>query len=461
MTSRLRRNEAQRAAPVRIVHLGLGNFLRAHLAWYTHNSPDAADWGIAAFTGRRPRAAEQLEPQDGLYTLITRAPDADHFETIGTLSAVHASTEHDQFLNYMRRDEVAILSLTVTEAGYRRGANGHLDISDDEVRTDISTLRTAPTAPVITAPAKILAGLIARFIAGGGPITVVPCDNLPQNGPATARVVDDFAAAIEVERFTPGFGAWREASVSFATSMVDRITPGISDSDRAAVTDEFGIEDAAPVVTEPFSEWVMSGDFPAGRPQWQDAGVQIVADVAPYEQRKLLLLNGAHSLMAYAGTALGHETVFDAISDPQVRDWVESLWDDAACCLDLPAAEITDYREALLGRFENARMRDVLGRIAADGSQKIPVRIVPPTRKAREEGRIPKGAVAALAGWISHLRGHGVPVNDPAGAHWREVAAGDESQAVACVIAELMPELSDDAQLSDAVLNVVNQITRS
>lgn len=252
---------------------------------------------------------------------------------------------------------------------------------------------------------------------------------------------------------------WLAANVAFATTMVDRITPGISEADRAAVTQNLDVIDAAPVVTEPFSEWVLAGEFPAGRPQWEESGVQIVPDVVPYEQRKLLLLNGAHSLMAYAATALGHETVFDAISDPQVRGWVEALWDDASACLDLPATQVTDYRAALLNRFENPRMRDVLARIAADGSQKIPVRIVPVTRQARQDGVMPHGAVAALAGWIAHLRGQGVPVNDPAGEHWQELASGSAEQGVERVLGELMPELDADTQLRHAVLKHLVQLT--
>src|SRR5690625_6331443 len=137
--------------------------------------------------------------------------------------------------------------------------------------------------------------------------------------------------------------------------MVDRITPSISDADQQAVTEARDVIDAAPVVTEPFSGWVLSGQFPAGRPRWEAPGVLVVSDVGPYEQRKLLLLNGAHSLMAYAATALGHETVFDAISDSQVRGWVEALWDDATACLDWPLPEVLDYRAALLGCIQHRR----------------------------------------------------------------------------------------------------------
>jgi len=459
VTPRLHRSENQKPAPVRIIHVGLGNFVRAHLAWYTQHAPDAEEWGIAAFTGRRPQAAQDLAPQDGLYTLITRDIHGDQFETISTLSAVHPASDHEQFLTYLRDPHVAIISLTVTEAGYRRTANGHLDVADADVRADISTLRTNPAAPVITTPAKLVAGLLARYRNDAGPIAVLPCDNLPQNGQATQKVVQDLAAAIEVDKLAPAFSSWLAQNVAFATTMVDRITPNISDADRQAVTEAREVIDAAPVVTEPFSEWVLSGQFPAGRPNWEAAGVQVVSDVGPYEQRKLLLLNGAHSLMAYAATALGHETVFDAISDGQVRGWVEALWDDATSCLDLPLTEILDYRKALLGRFENPRMRDVLARIAADGSQKIPVRIVPVTLKARSEGAMPTGAVAALAGWIAHLRGHGAAINDPAGAQWQELASGSEQEAVQAVLSELIPKLAEDTQLRDAVQNQLLDLT--
>src|SRR5918997_4696716 len=303
------------AAPVRLVHLGLGNFHRAHQAWYTANSSDAADWGIAAFTGRRPDAAEQLAPQDGLYTLITRSADGDNFEVIGSLAAAHPSTDHPTYLNYLRRPEVAVVTITVTEAGYLRSPDGHLDRNRDVVANDVAALRADPDAPVTTLPAKLVAGLLARRAADAGPISILSCDNLPENGEVTATVVTELAN--EVDQTLP---SWIAENVDFATSMVDRITPATTAEDRSLVAATQGYEDAAPVPTEPYAEWVIAGRFPAGRPGWEDGGARLVEDVVPYEQRKLWLLNGSHSLLAYAGSIRGHSTIDEAIADPQCRE---------------------------------------------------------------------------------------------------------------------------------------------
>src|SRR5215218_3572342 len=170
------------AAPVRLVHLGLGNFHRAHQAWYTANAGDAADWGIAAFTGRRPDVAEQLAPQDGLYTLITRSADGDSFAVLEALVAVHPSTDHEAYLDYLRRPEVAVVTITVTEAGYVRRPDGHLDAGRETVAGDIAALRGDPTAPTVSLPGKLVAGVLARRAAGAGPIAILSCDNLPENG---------------------------------------------------------------------------------------------------------------------------------------------------------------------------------------------------------------------------------------------------------------------------------------
>lgn len=448
MSQRLSRRPDQPAAPVRIVHLGLGNFFRAHQAWYTMHADDGAGWGIAAFTGRRPDAARALAPQDGLYTLVVRHPEGDELEVVTSVSAVHAAADHAAWLEYLRDPEVAVVTSTVTEAGYLRGPDGGLDRDNPDVLADIETLRRDPVAPVSTVPGKLVAGLIARQAADGGPITLLPCDNLPGNGAVVARVVRDLAAEVDA-----GLLPWLDENVDFASSMVDRITPAVGPETAEVVERELGVKDASPVATEPFSEWVIAGRFPAGRPRWETAGVALVDDVEPYERRKLLLLNGAHSLMAYAGPVLGHETVDEAFADEQVRGWVERLWDDAAPSLDVPAEDITDYRAALAERFANPRMRDVLARIAADGSQKLPVRHVPVLRTERAAGRMPQGAVVAVAAWVAHLRGAGVPVNDVAAEQWQLLAAGEDDQAVRTVLAELAPDLAEDTELRAAVLD--------
>jgi fructuronate reductase len=418
---------------VRIVHLGVGNFFRAHAAWYTEHATDAAQWGIAAFTGRSPAVAESLGRQDGLYTLLVRGPGGARPEVISSLSAVHPADDLDALRGYLADEGVAVVTITVTEAGYRRAGSGGLDVSADDVKVDIAALQADPlTGVVTTTPGKLVAGLLVRRAANAGSMTVVPNDNVPDNGAMVARVVGDLAALVD-----PSLPAWIDANVSFVTTMVDRITPRSTDDDRAEVARQTGVDDPETVPTEPFSEWVLAGDFPAGRPLWESAGATFVADVRPFETRKLWLLNGSHSLMAYAGSILGHETVADAIADPVVRAWVEDWWDAAAPHLELPAPDISAYRQALLDRYRNPHIRHLLAQIAADGSQKVPIRAVPVIRAELDEGRVAVGATRIVAAWVAHLRGHGAPVSDAAEADVIPLAQGEPGAAVRAVLDHL------------------------
>jgi fructuronate reductase len=442
------------AAPVRIVHLGVGNFHRAHQAWYTAHSPDAGDWGIAAFTGRRTDMADALRPQDCLYTLITRSAEGDSFDLIGALSAVHAAAEHETYLDYLRRPELAIVTITVTEAGYLRGPDEHLDLGRDVVVSDLQALRSDITNPVASLPARLVAGLAARRTAGAAALTILSCDNLPDNGEVTKTVVQDLAAV--VDETLPD---WIESHIDFATSVVDRITPGTTDEDRALVQQKCGYIDAYPVPTEPFNEWVVSGRFPAGRPRWEEAGVTLVDDVEPFEQRKLRLLNGSHSMLAYAGSVRGHSTIDEAIADPDCRSWVEMFWDEASRHLTLPAANIADYRAALLTRFANPRMGDQLARIAADGSTKLLVRTLPTIREERSAGRVPTGCATTVAAWVLHLRGLGAPVKDAGAGPAQDAANSDDlPAAVPAVLDTLEPGLGQDQDFVDAVLDQAKAI---
>jgi fructuronate reductase len=445
------------APPVRIVHLGVGNFHRAHQAWYTANAPDAADWGIAGFTVRRPDMANQLAPQDGLYTLITRGAAGDDFVTIGSLAAVHPGTDHQAYLDYLQRSEVAVVTITVTEVGYLAGPDGRLDRTHDAVQADIAALRGDPEAAVTSIPGKLVAGLLARRSAGAGSITILPCDNLPESGSLTAAVVGDFAADVDHSLID-----WISENVDFATSMVDRITPATSPDDRLLVARTQGYEDASPVPTEPFSEWVISGNFRAGRPAWHESGARIVDDVTPYEQRKLWLLNGSHSLLAYAGSIRGHTTIDEAIADPECRSWVEEFWTEAGRNLVLGTEAAATYTSALVERFGNLRVRHQLSQIAPDGSRKLPIRILPTLRAERAAGRMPVGCATAIAAWILHLRGQGAPVKDP-GAEVASAAAADPdlNRAVEGVLRTLDRDLPADSDLVETVRDRVNLLMES
>jgi len=448
--SKLRRSAAP--PPVRHVHLGLGNFFRAHQAWYTDHAPDAADWGIAAFTSR-PSArsdavAAALKAQDGLYTVVTRGSAGDRFEVVRSIAQVHTADEWDAWLGYLTDPRVQVITTTVTEAGYERGSDGGLGVDLSTVRADLAALRTDPAAAVGTVPARLVAGLAARRAAGAGPLTIVPCDNLPDNGAAVARVVAGLARLVD-----PSLADWIASTVAYATTMVDRITPEATDRDRADARATTGVRDRSLVVTEPFTEWVISGEFAAGRPRWQDAGATFTDDVAPFEERKLWLLNGAHSLLAYAGSIRGHVTVADAMRDERCLAWLEDWWNATSRHLTLPAVEVDAYRAALTERFANPRMRHRLDQIAWDGSQKLPIRVLPTLRRERAAGRLPAGATLAVAAWICHLRGFGATVTDTRAVELVELASGPLAEAVRRIIMVLDPDLAADPDVLAAVLD--------
>ncbi|WP_240670520.1 mannitol dehydrogenase family protein [Actinoplanes solisilvae] len=394
--------------PLRMAHLGLGGFFRAHQAWYTGFDEE---WGIAAFTGRSAELAASLNRQDCRYTLVLRGPSTDELQVQTSIVAAHPGSDAAAWRTTVALPSVSVITLTMTEAAY------------------------APSGVVAD---RLVSGLSARRLAGSGPVAVVSCDNLPGNGEVTARVVHELAA-----RLDPALDEWITANVSFVATMVDRITPRTTPSDVREVAATGGWDDLAPVVTEPFTEWVLSGDFPAGRPAWEKGGARFVDDVVPHETRKLLLLNGGHSLLAYAGSARGHGTVAAAVADPVCRAWLDEWWDEASRHVPLPAAELTAYRAALIERFANPRIRHTLAQIAADGSQKIPIRVVPVLRAERAAGRPATGAARVLAAWIDHLRGIGAPVTD-AGAAPYVAAAG----SVHDVLALLAPDLAEDSALT-------------
>ena len=441
---------------MRIVHLGVGNFFRAHQAWYTDRANAATPgnaWGIAAFTGRSAAVAADLAPADGLYTLVIQGPAGNDYQVISSLSAVHQASDLDAWRGYLADPAVAIVTSTVTEAGYCRAESGALDVADAQVSADIAALRADPRGGVVTtAPGKFVAGLLARRTAhpDGAGLTFVPCDNIPDNGAMVRRVVTDLIAEVD-----ESLADWVEANVRFVTTMIDRITPRATDADRAAVLADTGIDDPAADVTEPFTEWVLCGEFAAGRPAWEAAGARFVGDIVPFETRKLWLLNGSHSLMAYAATVLGHDTVLDAINDPLVRGWVEQWWDVAARHLSLPAAEIQEYRDALIERFTNPAIRHLLAQIAADGSQKIAIRIVPALLADRAAGALPIGATRAVAGWVAHLRGTGAPVQDTQADELLSLVTGSAQESVDKVLAYLGIQ---DTQVRDTVLGQLEEL---
>lgn len=414
MTTQLNRSTANAApaAPVRIVHLGLGAFHRAHQAWYTQHASDGAQWGIAAFTGRRPDAAVVLAAQDGLYTLIERGGNGDRFELMTSIVEAHDGADVAALSRLVAATATAVVTLTITEAAYNLAADGTLDIANPAVQADIDVLRAitatgggtgtddaghAPAAA--TAAGRLVQALAARRNAGAGPIAVVSCDNLAHNAAAARAAIGGLADVVD-----PGLGAWIAENVSFVGTSVDRITPRTTDAEIALVAAECGYADSSPVVTEPFSDWVLSGEFPAGRPDWASAGAVFVDEIEHFENRKLWLLNGAHSLMAYAGQLRGHATVAQALADPACAAWITEFWDEAERNLPAEGLGIPAYRAALLERFSNARIAHHLAQIAMDGSSKLRMRAVPVLKAELAAGRPGTGAARLIAAWVAFLR---------------------------------------------------------
>ncbi|TXN31088.1 mannitol dehydrogenase family protein [Lacisediminihabitans profunda] len=442
--------------PVRIVHLGLGAFHRAHQAWYTEraNADAVEGWGIHAFTGRSAAAAEVLSAQDDLYVLIERG-DVDTESIIQSISAATDGADGPAWRAAVADPAVAIVTVTVTERGYRLSTEGTLDLLDADVQADIALLRgggrPADTAAAVTAPGRLVDGLRARMLAGGPGIAVVSCDNLADNGRATRESVLALASAVDRE-----LADWIERTVSFVSTMVDRITPAATAADRAIALAATGLPDQTPVVTEPFSEWVLSGDFPSGRPAWDAAGARFVDDIAPYERRKLWLLNAAHSLLAYRGLAAGHGTIAGAMLDVDCREAVEALWEEAAEVLPLDApemnaAEIEAALAALRSRFANARIEHRLSQIATDGSHKLGPRIIEPMRRRREAGlAVGTAEAGVLAAWATHLADDHFA--DPsAEALAGELRGLDAVDRAGAVIRFLAPDLADDGSVVAAV----------
>lgn len=367
-------------APVRIVHMGLGAFHRAHQAWYTAQVDTENQWGIAAFTGRSATEAEKLVDQDGLYTLITRG-GADRFEVIKSIVEAHDGNDQAAFEKLVASPSTAIITLTVTEAGYGYDKTG--------------SVNPANLAPAM---ARLAKALISRSEATDAPIAVVSCDNIPANGELLGRAMVAVFAELGGDKL-----AWLQSKVSFVSTSIDRITPKTTEADIAEVATATGFDDASPVVTEPFSDWVLSGDFPSGRPAWELAGAKFVEDIHAFENRKLWLLNGSHSLLAYAGQLRGHETVAQAIADETCLGWVTDFWTEAVNNLPIVGLDLDVYRANLLARFSNGNIAHRLGQIAIDGATKLSVRVAPIALAQLGSGQPAKGCAVAVAAWVKFV----------------------------------------------------------
>ncbi|MEV0157150.1 mannitol dehydrogenase family protein [Micromonospora sp. NPDC050686] len=419
-----------RALRVGVVHLGLGAFHRAHQAVFTELAAAATgrdDWGIAGVTQRSAAVREQLVPQDGLYSVLERGADGPALRVVGSVREVlHGGGDPAAVVDRIADPAVRVVTVTVTEKGYRRDGRGGLDRSDPEVVADLTG------RPPRTAVGQLVRGLQARRSRGGAPVTVLSCDNLSGNGRVLRGLVHEFVAALPAAQGA-GLADWITGAVRFPSCMVDRIVPATRDEDRADANRLLGLEDRGVVVTEPFRQWVIEDDFAADRPTWERAGALFTTDVAGWEAVKLRTLNATHSLLAYLGALSGYDTIAAALSDDRLAAAAEALMvEDVTPTLRVPdGLDLAGYRRQVLARFANPALRHRTVQVAMDGSQKLPVRLLGTVRDRLSAGVVPRHATLAVAAWMVYVargwdvRGRELPLDDPLADRLRAAASAD------------------------------------
>ena len=395
----------RRAVTPGIVHLGVGGFHRAHQAMYLDrlmNQGLALDWGIVG-VGVLPhdrRMRDVLQAQDCLYTLVEKEPDGElRPRVVGSIiDYLFAPEDPDAVLRRMVDPTTRIVSLTVTEGGYHvNQATGEFDASDPGIQADL-----VPGASPSTAFGYLVEALARRRAAGIAPFTVMSCDNIQGNGDVASRMIGAFAALRD-----PELAAWIAAEVRFPNSMVDRITPTTSDDDRELLALRFGIDDGWPVVCEPFTQWVLEDDFPSGRPPWEEAGVQVVDDVGPYELMKLRLLNAGHQAIGYLGYLAGYRYAHQVCQDPLFVSFVLGYMEEEGTPTlePVPGVDLAAYRQELVDRFANPHIRDTLARLCAESSDRIPKWLVPVIRHQLDHGGEIRRSALVVAAWARYAEG--------------------------------------------------------
>jgi mannitol 2-dehydrogenase len=388
-----------------VVHFGVGGFHRAHQAMYLDrlmNQGTALDWGICG-TGVMPadrRMKQALDAQDGLYTLVLKHSDGTwEPRVIGSIvEYLFAPDDPEAVIEKMASVAIRIVSLTVTEGGYNiSDATGEFDVANPDVIHDLR-----PGAAPRTTFGLITEALRRRRQRGLAPFTVVSCDNLPGNGNLAKRAFTAFARLRD-----PRLGEWVSREVRFPNSMVDRITPATTDADRAEVRARFGVEDLWPVVCEPYVQWVLEDAFTTDRPPYEQAGVQVVDDVEPYELMKLRLLNGSHQAMCYFAYLSGYRLVHEAAQDPLYRAFLLGYMDQEATPTlpPVPGVDLDEYKHTLIDRFANPQIRDTIARLCAQSSDRIPKFLLPVVRQQLANGGEIRRSAAVVASWARYAEG--------------------------------------------------------
>lgn len=426
----------QEPTVARIVHLGIGAFHRAHLAWYTDalmhqaatDGQAQTPWPIMGVSLRSADVAALLNPQQGLYSLQQSSAESAHTQIIQSVLGVLVAPEQPAaVIALLAAPSTDIISLTITEKGYCLDlVSRTLDFNHPDIQFDLAH----PHSPK-SAIGYLVAGLAARFAAGVAAPTILCCDNLPNNGRTLAGLVQQFA-----RRVNPALADWIAQYVAFPSSMVDRIVPATTAADIDALAAQSGYLDPAMVKTEQFSQWVIEDHFAGARPAWEHVGALLVDDVTPFEHAKLRLLNGAHSALAYLGYLCGYHYVHQVVADPLFVRYLRHLMQQELLptLIAPPGLDLATYIDALLSRFANPALAHRTMQIAMDGSQKLPQRLLTAALQRLELG-LPVDAICfAVAGWLRFsmgfdAKGDPLDVSDPLAAkllqirteHWDHI----------------------------------------
>lgn len=396
-----------------IVHIGTGAFHRAHQAVYTDTAlaESGGHWRIVGASLRSKTMHDQLRDQDGLYTVTSRENETQEVRVIAAIERVIFAPDRPQELIDQIADPMTrVVTMTITEKGYCFDpATQSLDGSNKLVAKDLRNIDSPKSAP-----GYLVAGLLARREKASGPLSILSCDNLPDNGTVTQTVVMQLASSID-----PALATWIDGNVTFPSSMVDRIVPATTNAELAFAANKLGVVDQCPVLTETFSQWVIEDQFAAGRPAWEAAGANFVSDVKPFENMKLRLLNGSHSAMAYLGNVAGIQYIHEVISRPLFARYIQAMMDDEITpTLDVPGFDLVDYKRQLSRRFANSAVPYETRQVAMDGSMKLPQRLLETIRERQQTGASIDYLALAVAGWMRFVSGQDeagnrIELNDP------------------------------------------------
>ncbi len=451
-----------------IVHIGVGGFHRSHEAFYTdkllqHHS--SKDWGICgiALLDTDHKIFDTLVNQDGLYTLMITEPDGTLTARIigSVIEYLFAPGNPEAVLEKMADPDIKVITLTITEGGYNfDSATGEFQMTDPAIQWDLNNPENPKT--VFGYIKQALKRRRERGIAG---LTIQSCDNIQKNGDILKKMLLSY-----VKKAEPGMIGWIEKHITFPNCMVDRITPVTRPSDIENLKSVYSIDDAWPVVCEPFIQWVIEDNYPNGRPQWESVGVQFVPDVGPYEKMKIRLLNAGHSLLGFSGSLYGCSTVDETVRISQFKSFLREFMDQEVTPVleKVEGIDIEDYKDSLIQRFGNPYIKDQLSRICLESSAKIPKFLLPTIKEQLDRGGPIKKSALIVAAWCRYLElagtpGHNWEIEDKMGSvlHGNAIASCSGDPLAFLKIETVFSDLAYSKRFVDTYILIIESIRKN